>query len=242
MPTLFLLSDPHLGKDMTPFGDHWRDHPEKIRAAWEASVQPDDIVLVPGDISWSKTPEGVAADLAWLAALPGRLKVIIKGNHDWWWTSTQKVRDALPDSLVALDGDAVALDGLIVAGCKGYLSPPDPYYKPRDESAHKKNLRKAEAALADARALRKQHPMWPAVFCLHYPPFASNGERTEYADAIEQAGFITACVFGHFHFTREWAVCPQGEINGVTYHLGSCDFLQFAPKPLLELPPLTPVV
>ena len=241
MPTLYLLSDPHLGKNMTPFGDLWVDHPEKIRAAWEATVQPDDVVLVPGDISWSKTDEGVRGDLQWLSSLPGRAKIIVKGNHDWWWTSTPKVREWLPDDVIALDADAVVMDGLIVAGCKGYLSPPDPYFKPKDAAAHRKNLRRAEAALAAARSLKQQHPQWPVVFCLHYPPFASNGATTEYADAIEAAGFVTACVFGHFHFPREWKVCPQGLINGVEYHLGSCDYLQFTPKPLLELS-VTPVV
>ena len=221
---------------MTGFGERWAAHVERIRANWIATVAPDDVVLVPGDISWRKTLREAVQDLEWLDALPGRHKVLVKGNHDWWWSRAEKVRAALPPSLAAVDADAQLLEaGVIVAGSKGFVAPPDPYFGESDRKAFVRNLRRVQEALGAAELLKREAPEAPVIVLIHYPPFTSDGKPTEFSQAIEAAGFVDHCVFGHFHFEEEWKACPQGPHNGVTYWLGSADYLQFAPIEILTL-------
>ena len=85
---IWALSDLHLAlgldKPMDIFGDHWQNHAERMALAWDERVAPHDLVLSPGDFSWAQKQHEVAPDFAWLAARPGH-KVLIKGNHDYWW-------------------------------------------------------------------------------------------------------------------------------------------------------------
>src|ERR1700682_112308 len=96
---LFAIGDVHLpstrGKRMDRFG--WVDHPVPLQRAWDQSVAPEDVVIVAGDISWATRPKEAAIDLQWLEARPGR-KVLLKGNHDYWWgDSSSKLRTFLGD-------------------------------------------------------------------------------------------------------------------------------------------------
>ncbi len=97
---VWALADLHLsfgvpGKSMDLFGDKWAGHPEKIRTHWLRLIAPDDLVLLPGDISWAMHTEDAQPDLDFIAALPGT-KVMIRGNHDYWWNSLNKVEKILP--------------------------------------------------------------------------------------------------------------------------------------------------
>jgi len=89
---------------MDIFGNAWENHAEKIAANWCCNVDEDDLVIVAGDISWAMQLPEALADLGWVAALPGR-KLLVRGNHDYWWSSISKVRAALPPGLVALQND-----------------------------------------------------------------------------------------------------------------------------------------
>ena len=92
---LFALADPHLGqavnKPMDVFGPRWERHAERLAEYWTETVGPDDCVLLPGDISWAMRLEDALPDLRFLAELPGSRKILLKGNHDYWWTSRAKV-------------------------------------------------------------------------------------------------------------------------------------------------------
>ncbi|MEM7166702.1 MAG: metallophosphoesterase, partial [Planctomycetota bacterium] len=115
---IFALSDPHLalgtpGKTMDVFGDHWREHHRTIEREWKQIVTDDDLVLVPGDISWAMKVPGAQPDLNFLGRLPGR-KVLLKGNHDYWWASANKVRKAVPDGMYVVHGDAIAIDDAVL--------------------------------------------------------------------------------------------------------------------------------
>ena len=108
---VWALSDPHLSftteKPMHVFGEHWRQHWKKIAAGWRACVAPEDLVLVTGDVSWAWRFKDALADLDWLHQLPGRRKLIVRGNHDLWWPRTEGERAALPSSIMLLAGEAV---------------------------------------------------------------------------------------------------------------------------------------
>ena len=90
---------------MDVFGSHWRDHPQRIATAWQARVAPDDFVLIGGDVSWAMKLSDALIDLRWIDALPGR-KVLIKGNHDYWWDRVGPLRPHLPASITAQEADA----------------------------------------------------------------------------------------------------------------------------------------
>lgn len=111
---VFAIADPHLSsahpKPMTVFGDTWAGHPEAFFRGWRRTVADDDLVLVPGDISWAMSLEDALGDLRAIAALPGR-KVLLRGNHDYWWPSVSKLRAALPEGMYALQNDALRFGG-----------------------------------------------------------------------------------------------------------------------------------
>ena len=126
------LSDPHLSfgtpnKTMDRFGPQWVDHPAKMAAAWDELVAPEDLVLVPGDISWARDLEQARPDIEWLRARPGT-KVLLKGNHEHWWASRAKVRAGLPDDLVIVDGDAHRVGDVALAGTRLWDHPSISYH------------------------------------------------------------------------------------------------------------------
>ena len=123
---IFAIGDPHLSLDsdkpMDIFGPKWGHHAERIAEAWHETVSEEDLVLVPGDISWAMHLKNAAADLKFIGDLPGR-KVILRGNHDYWWDSLSKVRSALPPSMYALQNDALVIGGIAIAGSRGWTCP-----------------------------------------------------------------------------------------------------------------------
>jgi predicted phosphohydrolase len=249
---VFALSDPHLAlttpnKAMDRFGPGWVDHPTTMAAAWDATVLDDDVVLVPGDISWARNLDGAAADLAWLAARPGR-KILCKGNHEYWWTSRNKVRAALPDGMYALEGDAVRIGDLTVGGTRLWDVPGVSYH---DLIVWQGTPISAELSEADVAAALKVYErelgrldraldaLDPGaslrIAITHYPPVGPGLTSNEVTDRFERAR-VAHVVFGHLH-----ALDPAradevgGELRGVHYHLTSCDWIEFAPVLICEV-------
>jgi len=231
---IWALSDPHLSfghaKPMHIFGEHWRDHPAKIEKGWRARVQPADVVLVTGDLSWGRKFRYALQDLLWLDALPGAAKLVVRGNHDHWWPSHAEEWSQVPPSLRLLEGRAVAIGGQIFCGTGGWLAPEDPYFEPLDRLAYERELAAFAQALAEAQALLAVagDPARGIHVLLHFPPFTSHGKPTAF-DALLRRYPARTVTFGHFHLPEEWAACPRGPVDGVHYTLASADFVEFAP-------------
>jgi len=229
-PTVWAISDTHLSfaspKDQSQFGPKWVNHAERIRSAWLSRIADDDIVLLPGDLSWAHNPRNVRLDLEWIAALPGR-KVLVRGNHDYWWKKLGQVHDLLPDSISAIQGTSLALDGVILCGTMGHIAPNDPYYESRKFSSYQRELKWLSQALDEARALRSNGQ--PIILLMHYPPFTSDGQPSGFSERI-QAFAPDVCVYGHLHFSHEWNVAANGLRDGTRYHLVACDFLDMTPR------------
>ena len=122
---VFAIADLHLPaqqKPMDVFGEHWRNHFQRIREDWLARVSPSDLVLLPGDISWAMRLEEALEDLESIGALPG-VKVLLRGNHDYWWSSIGRVRRALGEGMFALQNDSLLIDGRLYAGSRGWTLP-----------------------------------------------------------------------------------------------------------------------
>lgn len=226
---LWALSDPHLSamqdKPMHVFGDHWRNHPAKIETAWRGRVGTPDAVLVPGDISWGHRFGEALPDLEWLHRLPGRHKLMVRGNHDAWWPSTSEERGRVPNSLLLLEGTAVRLGEHVFCGTGGWVSPEDPYFEPLDRRPYERELAALERALEAGLAQEPEHGLH---VLLHFPPYTTQGQPTAF-DALLRRYPVSTVTFGHFHYPEEWAVTPNGSHEGIHYTLAAADFIDFTP-------------
>lgn len=228
---VFAIGDLHLSgsgaKPMDIFGTHWENHFDQIKRNWMEMITSEDLVLIPGDISWGMQFDEAKIDLDSIAALPGT-KVLIRGNHDYWWGSIARLRAYLPKYMVALQNDAAALMGLVVCGTRGWDFPTDGYpLSEQDEKIHRRELLRLEMALQHAKRLGG-----PIIAMLHYPPLLREHRDTAYTVLLEQYG-VALCVYGHLH-SSGIARGYSGVHRGVAYRLVSCDSISFSPVKVWE--------
>lgn len=219
---VWAISDLHLPahqKPMDIFGSHWQNHFERIREDWLERVSGEDVVLLPGDLSWAMHLEEAQEDLSRIGALPGR-KILLRGNHDYWWSSIGRVRRALPEGCYAIQNDCLFMDGLLFAGSRGWQIPAEPEGDSDDARIYRRERQRLEMSLASARARSADAPL---IALMHYPP------RTEavegFSDILKRYGAATV-VYGHLHGAG-LAGALRGEVDGITYHQVSCDGLGF---------------
>ena len=230
MPDVYAIGDLHLSlsvpdKAMDVFGAHWSGHAQRLYEAWQDTVRDDDLVLVPGDVSWAMYPNDAQTDLDFIGTLRGT-KLLLRGNHDYWWQSVTRVRAMLSGNTFALQNDVFRFGDLFVAGTRGWTVPGSPRFK---ESADRK-LFERELIRLDL-SLSKLPKGAPCVGMLHYPPFSESGEKSAFAERFEQAG-VKNVVYGHLHGPSH-RTAFEGEQDGVTYHLVSADYLNFVPKRII---------
>lgn len=254
-PRLFAIADLHLShanpKPMDIFGPHWAKHADSIASNWREIVTPEDIVLIAGDISWAMKMRDAMADLEWLAALPGR-KVMIKGNHDYWWSSIKRVRKSALEGLFFIQNDMIRIDDIAMAGTRLWDFPgirwpaPESGVPPMTEEAKAVVGRSGQKEVDPERirnrelerlklSLSKLPDDAYKVALVHFPPIGDDGEPTEIT-AIMDSFEVDLCVFGHLHGLgtepRHGADC---RINSTRYVLTACDWLDFKPF-LIDLP------
>ncbi|MBR1559009.1 MAG: metallophosphoesterase [Clostridia bacterium] len=218
---VFAISDLHLParvKPMDVFGEHWKNHFERIREDWRARVAASDVVLLPGDLSWAMKLEEAREDLESIAALPGT-KLLLRGNHDYWWSSIGRVRRALPEGTYALQNDSVLIDGRLYAGTRGWTLPAEDS-DADDLRIYARERMRLEMSLKHARSRDADAPI---TAMLHYPPLTD--ELAGFSDILEAYG-VEDCVYGHLHGAGLYGAV-RGERRGVRYHQVSCDGLGF---------------
>lgn len=223
---LFAIGDLHLPggdeKPMDVFGAHWEGHAERIAKDWLARVAADDVVLLPGDLSWAMQLKAAVPDLMAIGEWPGR-KILIKGNHDYWWNSITQVRAALPQGMEALQHGAADVDCAVVCGTRGWTFPTkETPLSPEDTKIYRRELMRLEMALQEGTKLAAGRPL---VAMTHYPPLYDQERDTEFTALMEKYGVHTA-VYGHLHGAGI-RIGFQGEHRGVRYALVSCDSLDF---------------
>jgi len=228
--TVYALGDLHLlggdDKPMDVFGAHWTGHAEKIRENWLARVQPEDTVLIPGDVSWAMYLEAVREDLAYIGSLPGR-KILLRGNHDYWWNAIGQVRRVLPEGMFALQNDAFLLEDVLIAGARGWLLPGSGEFSSEDEKIFRRELVRLEMSLEAARRLSDSAPL---IVMTHFPPTFQDGRETECTRLIAQYR-ADICVYGHLHGGGIHNAF-RGMLGNTRYLLASCDALGFDPLPI----------
>lgn len=203
---------------MDVFGEHWQNHFDKVRRDWLGKVAPDDAVLLPGDISWAMTLAAAMPDLFAINALPGK-KILLRGNHDYWWHSLSQLRAALPQSMFAIQNDAVLLENAVVAGTRGWTHDSA---DPQDEKVFQREVLRLELSLKHARNLSPNRRL---IVMMHYPPIAEQSHDTPFTRLIS-AYDASDVVYGHLHGTS-LRTAFHGSLGGVRYHQVSCDRLNF---------------
>lgn len=234
---IFALGDPHLSftpegveyKPMGIFGDVWQDHGYKIKDGWLAQgITEEDIVLLPGDISWAMTLEELKPDLAFLSELPGR-KYIVKGNHDLWWESLKKISAVFPEDMAVLQNNSVLYGDTAICGTRGWTVPEDHFADPHDEKIFLRELARLRMSLETIPPEAKCR-----MVMMHYPPVNGKQEKSAFVELMEEF-HVDICLYGHLHSYSLKNVL-EGEHWGIDFQLVSADYLKFIPKLIREIP------
>ena len=220
---IFSISDLHLStttdKPMDVFGGEWNNYEDKIFEDWDKKVSDSDVVLLAGDLSWGMVLDEALPDLDLIARHSGK-KVIVRGNHDYWWKSIQTLREKLPTSMYAIQNDVLRINNLLICGTRGWTIPE--YGKTlskSDKKIYDRELIRLELSLSEMSKERKDGDY---VICMmHYPPFNSSRTESDFTKLISKYN-VNSVVYGHVHGKRDnrGTITTIGKIN---YYLTSCD-------------------
>jgi predicted phosphohydrolase len=230
---VFAIGDMHLaggtGKTMDRFGDHWRNHDVRLFDAWERTVDVNDIVLVAGDTSWAMRMDEARPDLERIGRMKGR-KVLIKGNHDYWWQSLTKMKQVLDPSIHILHATSVIIDRIAIAGTRGWLCPNDSFFQDHDHKIYNREVERLKHALESLKGRDAEYDS--LIVALHYPPTNAEHEPTGFTELIDEH-HADVCVYGHLH-GEYISRALTGRRANTTYYLVSADAADFRPA-LLDL-------
>lgn len=220
---IYAIADLHLSlcgqKPMEVFGDNWDNYTEIIKQDWQSKVTDDDIVLIAGDISWAMKLEEFKCDLEFFNGLKGK-KIFIRGNHDYWWDSISKVRNALNENMYAIQNDCIRFDNLIICGTRGWVVPErNQTLGADDEKIYKRELERVALSLKAMQKIRQNNDK--VIFMIHYPPFNSARQQNEFLNLFEEYG-VDVVVYGHLHGKKIKATLYE-ERNGIKYYLTATD-------------------
>lgn len=220
---VYAISDLHLSatsdKPMDIFGGAWDKYWEIIQNNWKEIVKDEDIVLIAGDISWAMSLSDAIPDIEAIGKLPGK-KIIIRGNHDYWWNSIGKIRAILPEGMYALQNDAIKLGNYVFFGSRGWVCP-DREYTEEDKKLYLRETERTKLALAAAAKLKSDGDKLVAM--IHFPPFNVRREESNFSELYRQYG-VDSVVYGHLHGKN--ARCDlKVNYNGTLYYLTSCDLV-----------------
>ncbi|MCX7781417.1 MAG: metallophosphoesterase [Negativicutes bacterium] len=228
---IFAIADTHLSgnppaKPMDIFGSHWHNHWNKIKNDWLATVANEDTVLLPGDISWAMKLEDALNDLREIIALPGR-KILVRGNHDYWWQTVSKMNKAVDGALTFLHNNFTPVGKYAVCGSRGWVCPDDPHFTPEDAPIYRREIERTRTSLETAR----KAGFTRIILMLHYPPLYAPDRPSGFTELFAEYN-VEICVYGHLH-SEAIKQAPVGMINGTLCHLVSCDALDFKLKPII---------
>lgn len=230
---VFAIGDPHLSfakpKPMSIFGSQWDHHEERLQESWKQTVREEDVVLIPGDISWAMHMEDAIPDLEFLAQCPGK-KVILRGNHDYWWDSVSKVRAILPPNMYAIQNDCLRIDRLLVAGTRGWTCPGSSVF---NEERDRKIYEREVGRLALSLQAMKPNENDVCIGMLHYPPINEHHQPSGFSEQFANSS-AKIVVYGHLH-GKSCQAAFEEERNGQLYRLVSCDYLNFKPLLLMDM-------
>ncbi|MBR1654266.1 MAG: metallophosphoesterase [Clostridia bacterium] len=231
--SIYVMADLHLSfkvnKPMDIFGDNWDNHPNKIKKYWTENIKPEDTVILPGDFSWATYIEDAKPDFDFLNALPGK-KILLKGNHDYWWTTLTKMREFVLDNnyenIDFLYNNAYLVEDKIIVGTRGWVL--------QDGEENKKmiNRENERLKLSFKYGIQNFGEDKEIITFMHYPPVASKNllgsNFLEFYRTMKEYD-VKECYYGHLHGNSHKDAI-EGEVGGITFHLISADYLDFKPQ------------
>lgn len=244
--SLYVISDLHLstneftGKSMEKFGSRWQNYIEKLKKNWSAIITDDDTVVIPGDISWAMKLEEALSDLLFIDSLPGT-KIIGKGNHDFWWATTNKINSFFNaneiKTIKILHNNAYKVDDFIICGSRGW------FYDEKQQNTVgtvdyskiiAREVRRLETSINAAIELQKSEfeeggKYLPILCFLHFPPIYGDMICEEITDTLKKYS-IKTCFYGHIH--GNYMIPRSFEYDGTTYIMIAADYLNFCPMPV----------
>ncbi|MBR5093623.1 MAG: metallophosphoesterase [Oscillospiraceae bacterium] len=229
---LYAIGDLHLSlandKPMDVFGDCWKDHTEKLKRGF-AGLREDDVTVLCGDLSWAMGLEEAAEDFRFIHALPGQ-KIVLKGNHDYWWSTASKAmalfqRNGI-DSIRILNNNCWTYGDYAICGTRGWFFEEETG-SPHDAKIMRREIMRLEASLKAAGDREK------LVF-LHYPPIFQKYECPEILSLLQEHR-VRLCCYGHIH-GRGISAAFNGWRGCTEFRLVSADAVGFAPVKLLDDP------
>jgi predicted phosphohydrolase len=224
--SLFAISDLHLSlalqKPMTKFGDNWIDHHLKIKKNWLKKIKSNDIILIGGDISWAMKLKDALIDLEFLHDLPGK-KVLIRGNHDFWWSGISKL-NSLFDDIFFIQNNFIPYNDYAICGSRGWICPGDEFFEESDIAVFKREKMRIELSLKSAIKSKFNK----IIFLIHYPPTNDKFEKSEFMDLLEKYK-VEKVIYGHLHGPFDRNRIYNYKYNNIEYYLTSCDFINFSP-------------
>jgi uncharacterized protein len=248
-PRIWAIADLHLAfgvpnKAMDAFGEPWIGYADKIKQNWEQSISPEDLVLIAGDISWGMKLEEAKLDLEWIHHLPGT-KVLLRGNHDYWWSSLKQIEQILPPSMHLIQNNAYRWHNIVIGGARLWDTPeytfhpyieytPNPRAKKMEEEdksdeaakIFQRELGRLEMSLKEMVKTKGKY-----IVMTHYPPIGADLAPSQVSALLEKYG-VAICVFGHLHNVKKNSLL-FGQARGTRYYLTSADYLDFMPLELL---------
>lgn len=226
--SLYTIGDLHLSfgveKPMDVFGGRWTDYVEKISEGF-SGLNEDDLTVICGDITWGMTMEQALPDFKFIDALPGK-KIVLKGNHDLWWTTAAKTKKFFAENDIStievLHNNSFNYEAIAICGTRGW------FYEESKNDEHDKKIMKREVMRLET-SLRSAGDLDKYVF-LHYPPRYQNYSCPEILELLKKYD-VKKCLYGHIHGAG-CAFAFNGMYEGTEFKLVSADHLQFRPVKL----------
>ena len=227
---IYAIADLHLDfkkeKPMDIFGDNWENHEENIIRNWKNTVDKDDLVLIPGDISWALKLNDALDDLLRIDELPGK-KIIGKGNHDFWWSTASKLEGLGLKTIKFLKNNFYEYNDILVCGTRGWDTREEHSDEVDNERIFLRELNRLKISLQAAKKAPGKK-----IIMLHYPPFGSDGTPNEFFSLMKDYN-VDICIYGHLHGDEGHKNIREGFIDNIMVHCVSSDYLNFKLKRIL---------
>ncbi|MCI9177192.1 MAG: serine/threonine protein phosphatase [Clostridia bacterium] len=226
---IYTIADLHLSfaqsKPMDIFGENWVNHEEKIKSNWIKKVKPDDTVILPGDFSWAMYLEDAFLDFRYLNSLPGN-KILLKGNHDYWWTTITNMKKYLKENefetIDFLYNNSYCIENKIIVGTRGWNLL-------EDDDGKMLNRETIRLELSIKEGIKKYGEDKEMIAFMHYPPitqgYLRQKKHMEFVNVMKKY-HVKRCYYGHLH-GASYEEAVEGKIEGIELKLVSADYLDF---------------
>ena len=227
---LYAIGDLHLShgvdKPMDVFGGGWVNYIEKISNGF-ANLTSGDVCILCGDISWGMNLVESLDDFLFIERLPGK-KIILKGNHDYWWSTAAKMKSFFDSNMIKtieiLQNNCFSYNDVSICGTRGWM-PDDEFNTAQNEKITNREVQRLQTSLKQAEKNIK-------LCFFHYPPRTKNTVSYDIISVMNNFG-VKNCYYGHLHADGH-RLAVQGPVDGIEYKMVSADYINFSPAKILE--------